>query len=132
MKYYIQIISILAFLYSPTTFCNTRNITIHNAISKKMLRYKYFISYAPSTFILKVNGKDIPLGKKETVPVTNNTLEVSYNYSFLKGLRKGNHKIVYNVKPEVKECSLTFSWYTKFHIDIDHAKPVDITINKIA
>jgi len=88
-----------------------------------MLAYKHWSGIYEPSFVLTVNGKKIEQGKQEKIAVKDNMLEVQYDYSFAKGMRKGAKIISYNIDKNTKDVGISFSWNSEWHIKTDHARP---------
>ena len=100
-----------------------KTVTVKNNITADMLKYKHWSGMYKPSFILTVNGKKIEQGKQEKIPVKDNILEIRYDYSFAKGIRKGAKIISCNVDNDTKDVGISFSWNSEWHIKTDHAQP---------
>jgi len=101
-----------------------RTITIHNQITKQMLGYrKFFKTFYPS-FKLSINNKPLLPGKSLRMPVTNNQLDIRYDYSFANGMYKGGKVTQFKLNPKSSEHAVTFSWGNKWRLQLDQATPI--------
>jgi len=111
------------------------SVTIENHITKKMLTYKYFVSYSPTKFDLYANNvhlvtldeKNRPISTNlNQVPLKDNTLVIRYDYEFMNGSRKGAKEVIFEVNPNVSVLNLTFSWKDKWRVVLDNATPISM------
>ena len=100
-----------------------KTVTVKNNITTDMLKYKHWSGIHEPSFILTVNGKKIEQGKQKKIPVKDNILEIRYDYSFAKGIRKGAKIVSCNVQNDTKDVDISFSWNSEWHIKTDHAQP---------
>jgi len=101
----------------------SKTITVKNNITTDMLAHKHWSGVHNPSFILTVNGKKIEQGKQKEIPVKDSILEVRYDYSFAKGVRKGAKIISCNIEKDTKDVGISFSWNSEWHIKTDHAQP---------
>jgi len=101
----------------------SKTVTVKNNITTDMLVYKHWSGVHEPSFILTVNGKKIEQGEQIEVPAKNNILEVRYDYSFAKGMRKGAKIISCNIEKDAKDVGISFSWNSEWNIKTDHAQP---------
>lgn len=100
-------------------------IVITNAIDQGMLAYKHWTgTYTPELFTLKVNGTDVALGEKHELPAATTTVELRYDYSFMKGMRTGAKKVSYQLNENVTHANITFSWKDNWKVLVDNATAV--------
>ncbi len=111
------------------------SITINNELTKKMITYKYFVSYSPTKFDLYANGVHlVTLDKKHRpistnlnkVPLKDGKLVVLYEYEFMGGSRKGAKEITFDVAPDADVLNLTFNWRDKWRVILDNATPISV------
>ncbi len=111
------------------------SITIENQLTKKMLTYKYFVSYNPTKFDLYANNVHlITLDEKQRpvstqlnkVPLKDNKLVIRYYYEFMNGSRKGAKEVVFKIEPDTEILNLTFSWKDKWRVIFDNAVPISV------
>ena len=100
-----------------------KTVTVKNNITTDMLKYKHWSGIHEPSFILTVNGKKIEQGKQKKIPIKDNILEIRYDYSFAKGIRKGAKIVSCNVENDTKDVDISFSWNSEWHIKTDHAQP---------
>ncbi|MDP3889205.1 MAG: hypothetical protein Q8Q25_01525 [bacterium] len=106
-----------------------RIVTIKNEITEKMIGYKHWSgTYKPSTFVLKINDIRIDPGTEKAIAVTDDVLNVRYDYSFKNGYHTGAKKVTFELDKKTKIASVTFSWKNKWHVIIDTAIPKSIQI----
>lgn len=105
----------------------TRTISVENAITKKMLGYKYFGTHYPTTFTITANGTEIKQESKELIKIANNQLKVLYHFEFLNGKKRGSKEVIFAVKPGADTLTIAFDWKDEWRILIDKTKaePVD-------
>ncbi len=103
-----------------------RTVTVENAITKKMLGYRYFGTHYPTSFKITANGKEIKQEGKEFIKLANNQLTVRYSFEFLNGQRKGAKEITFAVKPKADNLAIGFDWKDEWRIliDKDKAEPI--------
>lgn len=117
--------------FSSQTHAGSRQITVENAITEKMTKYRHiFGRYKPSNFAISVNGKKIDLGKKKEIVISDNKMKVRYDYEF--GTHKTGAKIVeFSVPDTIKVATITFNWKKKWRILIKGAKPLSVEEIKV-
>lgn len=103
-----------------------RTVTVENAITKKMIGYRYFGTHYPTSFKITANGKEIKEEGKEFIKLANNQLTVRYSFEFLNGQRKGAKEITFAVKPKADNLTIGFDWKDSWRIliDKDKAEPI--------
>jgi hypothetical protein len=89
-----------------------------------MLCYKKFFKTFEPTFYITANEKIIDQGQSAQIPITNNTIKISYNYSFINGYKKGAQQIIFTIPSERKTLNLGFSWSNKWRITTSSATPI--------
>ena len=105
----------------------TRAVKVTNNIEQSMLTYKHWTGkYEPSTFVMKIDGQTIEQDKEYDIIVTDNILEVRYDYSFINGIRKGAKIIKFQLEKNAVDLLITFSWNDEWRVIIDQATPVEI------
>lgn len=108
-----------------------RTISIQNAITKKMLGYRYFGTHYPTSFTITANGKEIKEDGKEFIKLANNQVTIRYSFEFLNGKRKGAKEITFAVKPNADNLSIAFDWKDTWRILIDKEKAEPISAKQI-
>lgn len=108
-----------------------RTISIQNAITKKMLGYRYFGTHYPTSFKITANGKEIKEESKEFIKLANNQVTIRYTFEFLNGKRKGAKEITFAVKPNADNLSIAFDWKDTWRILIDKEKAEPISAKQI-
>jgi len=99
-------------------------ITITNAIEPSMLAYKHWTgTYSPDKFIITINGIEVAQGANVTIK-SSDPLEISYNYSFMNGMRSGAKKVSYQLNENSTHAQITFSWKDNWKILVDNGTPV--------
>ncbi len=110
-------------------------VTVNNELTKKMITYKYFVSYSPTKFDLYANGVHlVTLDKKHRpistnlnkVPLKDGKLVVLYEYEFMGGSRKGAKEVTFDVAPDANVLKLTFNWKNKWRVILDNAIPISV------
>ncbi len=111
---------------APAQTTAARNVTIKNVIDKNMLGYKYgFMTYRPSTFVVKVNDQVVEQSKSCAIPVgQDNKICVRFDWAFLNGRRKGATAVDFELPADTNEFTMKFTWHTDSHFIIDKAKVV--------
>ena len=100
-------------------------ITLTNAITPDMLRYKHWTgTYSPEQFDLYINGTKISQGESYTLTDAEQSFIISFDYSFMNGMRKGTKKFSYQMKESSTDATLTFSWLEHYKVLIDNATPI--------
>lgn len=101
--------------------------TITNNITKDMTGYEFWkTKYYPDQLSISINGKPFESGTSVTIPDTQTTMTVRYDYSFAKGFKTGAKEIVFELSPHKKSYALSFSWYDKWRITADGANPKEM------
>ena len=108
-----------------------RTVSVQNAITKKMLGYRYFGTHYPTSFKITANGKEIKEDGKEFIKLANNQVTVRYSFEFLNGKRKGAKEITFAVKPQADNLSIAFDWKDTWRILIDKEKAEPISAKEI-
>lgn len=111
------------------TNAQTRTISVHNGITKKMLTYKYlFMKYKPSSLSILVNGQELEQDVTQNITLVNNQLTIELAWEFLNGKRTGARTIIFEILPGVDTIELTFNWKEKQKvlIDEDVAKVISV------
>jgi len=98
-----------------------KTITVKNNITTDMLAYKHWSGVHEPLFVLTVNGKKIEQGKQKKISVKDNILEVRYDYSFAKDIRKGAKIISCNIEKDTKDVGISFSWNSEWQVIIENA-----------
>ncbi len=103
-----------------------RTIAISNAITDDMITYKkHWSGNHKPNFTMKVNNQEIKNGTTADVIVTDDKLDVSFNYEFTvckKTYRAGGKKLHYKVPQNVNKVTSTFSWDVNSNVVIDNAE----------
>lgn len=94
-------------------------IVIKNNITPPMLKYW---SYSPTDFCVKVNNETIEPGTTKTIKRDGDKVKVTYHCSFRSGAYKSAKEVEFELKPDVKEANLTFSWDEKQRVVLSDAK----------
>lgn len=99
-------------------------VTITNAIEPSMLAYKHWTgTYSPDKFVITINGIEVTQGTSVTIK-SSDPLEISYNYSFMNGMRSGAKKVSYQLNENSTHAQITFSWKDNWKILIDNGTPL--------
>ncbi len=102
-------------------------VKVTNNIEQSMLTYKHWTGkYEPSTFVVSIDGQTIEQNKEYNILVTDSTLKVRYDYSFINGMRKGAKIIKFQLEKNAVDLLITFSWNDEWRVIIDQATPVEI------
>jgi hypothetical protein len=102
--------------------CKKEMITITNNITPEMLQYKHWTgTYSPENFTLSINDTKVNIGESYTLTNINDPLVITFDYSFMNGMRKGGKKVSYTMKENITTASLSFSWLEDHKIIIDNA-----------
>ena len=87
------------------------SITITNAIESSMLAYKHWTgTYSPEKFTITIDGTIIAQGEHYKFPVSQSTVQIRYDYSFMNGMRTGAKIVSYQLHENITATELTFSW----------------------
>jgi len=108
---------------------SANTITVQNNITSEMLCYKHWSGTHEPSFMLSINGKKIEQGKQEEIVVTDNNLEIRYDYSFVNGFRKGAKIVSCIIEKGAKDVGIEFSWDSEWHIKTDNAHPQEVKID---
>ncbi len=104
-----------------------RTIKVKNNITTDMLKYKHWTgTYSPTFFKVSIDNNELEMGQEHAIPIENNRLVVSYQYSFMNGYKKGHRAVTFDVDKDVSMVNLTFSWKTKWHILSKEALPIEV------
>jgi len=108
----------------PDTSKVEKIIIIKNNIKPIMLRYKHWSgTYEPTTFIITINGQKIRPNTKQNVTISNNQLDVRFNYAFLNGKRRGAKIVSFILNTNSSTLNFSFSWHDKWQVIIENATP---------
>ena len=106
----------------PFKKARKKKIQVKNNITPKMIAYKHWSgTYTPNQFVMTINGKKINSGDIHTFKITDKKLTVRYDYTFMKGRRKGAKEVTFKIDEKKDLFGITFSWKDKWHIIIDNA-----------
>ena len=101
------------------------SITITNAIDQSMLPYKHWTgTYTPEVFTVQINGTEVAQGAQYTLTQTKDPVEVSFDYSFMNGTRKGSKKVSYAINENSTDATITFSWKDTDKLILSNATPI--------
>jgi hypothetical protein len=101
------------------------SITITNAIDQSMLPYKHWTgTYTPDVFTVQINGTEIAQGAQYTLAHTQDPIEISFDYSFMNGTRKGSKKVSYTLNENSTDATITFSWKDTHKLILSNATPI--------
>ncbi|HLJ30845.1 MAG TPA: hypothetical protein VKU36_00255 [Candidatus Babeliales bacterium] len=98
-----------------------QKITITNAIQPHMLSYKHWTgTYNPDLFTVLVNNAEVAQGAAIEIPAETKTVNLTFNYSFVNGMRKGSKTVSYTLNENVTQATITFSWVSDNKIALDN------------
>lgn len=105
-----------------------QSITITNAIDADMLKYKHWTgTYSPETFIININGTDLAQGTQHTLPAETKTIDVTFTYSFMNGVRTGTKTVSYQLHENITQAHITFSWKEDHKVLVDNGTLLKVT-----
>jgi hypothetical protein len=103
-------------------------IIITNGIEPSMLAYKHWMgTYSPESFTITINGTEVAQGTQHTLPAETKTIDVSFSYSFVSGMYKGNKSVSYQLNENTTQATITFSWKDANKILIDNGTLLKVT-----
>jgi len=106
-----------------------RPITITNAISADMLKYKHWTgTYSPETFTVHIDGTEVAQGTQHTVPAETKTIDVMFTYSFMNGMRTGSKTVSYQLHENITQADITFSWKEDHKILVNNGTLLKVTV----
>lgn len=90
----------------------TRVVTIKNAISPEMTKYRFWGTYySPSQFYLSINNKIIQYNESISCSVdASNRIDITYHYEFKNGMVSGSKCVEFEVPENSPTVAITFSW----------------------
>lgn len=90
----------------------TRIVTIKNAISPEMTKYRFWGTYySPSKFYLSINNKIIQYNESISCPIdSNNSIDITYHYEFKNGMVSGSKCVEFEIPEHASTIAITFSW----------------------
>lgn len=106
-------------------------VTVRNNIATSALAVKHWTgTYSPTKLEVTLNGipfiivgnESIALDAAQEVPLVDNKISVHYVYEFMNGMRKGSDTIVYTIIDVRQPLTLSFSWDTAWHVELDGAQ----------
>ncbi|HEX4068891.1 MAG TPA: hypothetical protein VHX42_02235 [Candidatus Babeliales bacterium] len=101
------------------------SITINNNIKSDMLTYKHWTGkYNPDSFKVFVNDTEVAQGSSLELPSETKTVNLKFDYSFVKGTRTGSKTVSYKLNEDVTQADITFSWDNENKIMIDNGTAV--------
>jgi hypothetical protein len=104
---------------------STVPIKITNAIEPSMLAYKHWTgTYSPETFTVKVNGTEVAQGACYELKETDSSVDISYAYSFMSGMRTGTKTVTYKLNENSTQANITFSWKDSWKVLVDNGVAV--------
>jgi hypothetical protein len=102
-----------------------QEITITNAIKPSMLSYKHWTgTYNPDVFTVLVNDTEVAQNAVLKIPAETKTVNLTFNYSFVNGMRKGSKTVSYTLNEKVTQANITFSWTSDNKIVLDNGTAV--------
>jgi hypothetical protein len=103
-------------------------IIITNGIEPSMLAYKHWMgTYSPESFSITINGTEVAQGTQLSLPAETKTIDVSFSYSFVSGMYKGNKSVSYQLHENITQATITFSWKDANKILIDNGTLLKVT-----
>lgn len=97
-------------------------IIITNAIESHMLAYKHWTgTYNPEIFTVQINGTEVAQGAQHTLPAETKTVDLSFYYSFVSGMRTGTKTVSYQLNENITQATITFSWKDDHKILLDNS-----------
>ncbi len=97
-------------------------VTLSNNIDPTMLKYKHWTgSYSPDSFNLSINGTIIAPGETYTFSNITEPFSISFDYSFMNGMRTGTKSFSYTINENSTNIGLTFSWLEPNKVILDNA-----------
>jgi len=109
----------------PIEDIQSKTITITNGIQKDMLAYKHWTgTHTPEAFKVFVNKEEVAQGSTITIPAEIKTVDLTFDYSFAKGMYKGSKTVSYQLNNNITQASITFSWKDDNKIMIDNGTKI--------
>lgn len=98
------------------------SVTIVNTIKDTMLNYKHWTgTYSPDLFNIFINDVLVAADESYILESFDTPFTVSFDYSFMKGMRKGTRRYTCTFNDISEQANLTFSWLEKNKIILDNA-----------
>lgn len=111
------------FFCCSSAVAGSRTIKVKNGTTNSMQKYKYlFMKIKPTKFSIQANKQSIEQGEEKTIKISNNKLNVRYDYEFQNG-RKGAKVVTFSIPEKLQSITITFAWKKKWRILINGAQP---------
>jgi hypothetical protein len=102
------------------------SVTIVAGIKEDMLKYKHWTgSYSPDVFNLFINDVPVPVDGSYVLESPEKPFVVSFDYSFMKGMRKGTKRYTCTLEDACAQANITFSWLEKNKIILDNGVVIE-------